>query len=319
MQSFPVLPSAAVDRATDQLIAVGAVVNAAARREAEDLVRRLTPELWPLEWQLPFWLGRDFALAEAVWQQLVTINLLGAGYVRLTDDLADELLAPARQAVKAALGQRLLAASSELLLALFQRESPFWGRYATYLDQWRRAGASQETGRDWPSERLLDDWRWLAWRGAPAKITATGACLLAGRDGLIGALETCIDHVMVATVLLDHADDWQEDLAAGHFNAYVAWLSGAPQHAANAGRHRQAVLSALMQGDGAGQRAYFGLIDGQLVEAQRIASQVGSGGLGAYIAAFRHSAQVQGAGQLAAARQRLQDALASLLAGVDDS
>ena len=69
VQSYPVLPSSAVDRATDQLIAVAAVVDAAALREAEDLALRLTPDLWPLEWHLPFWLGCDFGLTEAAWQQ----------------------------------------------------------------------------------------------------------------------------------------------------------------------------------------------------------------------------------------------------------
>ena len=120
---------------------------------------------------------------------------------------------------------------------------------------------------------------------------------------------------MAATVLLDHADDWQEDLAAGQFNAYVAWLSGLPQHAENVDRNRRQVLSALMQGDGDDHHSYFDLIDQHLQRAQQFAGQVGSAGLCVYIEAFRRTAREQGAGQLAAARKTYQDALASLVAG----
>ena len=78
---------------------------------------------------------------------------------------------------------------------------------------------------------------------------------------------------MAATVLLDHADDWQEDLAAGQFNAHVAWLSGLPQHAENVDRNRRQVLSALMQGDGDDHHSYFDLIDQHLQRAQQFAGQ----------------------------------------------
>ena len=314
MQSYPVLPSSAVDRATDQLIAVAAAVDAAALREAEDLALRLTPDLWPMEWHLPFWLGCDFGLTEAAWQQLVLVNLLGAGYVRLTDDLADEMLDQPRQTVKAALGQCLLEASTTVLQALFAPSSAFWRSYQTYLDQWRQAGEGEGGWRDEVGERVVEDWQLLAWRGAPAKITATGACWLARRAELIGPLETCIDHSMAAAVLLDHADDWRDDLAAGRFNAYVAWLSGLPQRSENIARNRQQVLSDLMQDDGAGHRAYFGLIDQHLLQAQAAAALVGSAGLSAYLAAIRQDAHTLADGQLASARKTFQDALASLLA-----
>lgn len=317
MQPYPVLSSPAIESTTQRLIDVAAGLGDAAVREAEQLAARLVPDQWPLEWYLPFWLGRDFGLQEAVWQQLVVINLLGMAHVRLADDLADETLDRPRRTIKTALGSRLLETSVELLRTLFDRESDFWGRYTTYLDQWRQAGEGEEMWRDGPRDRLASDWEWLAWRGAPAKITATGACLLARRAAVIAPLETCIDHTMAATVLLDHADDWPEDLLAGRFNAYVALLSDTPQDARNADRNRQQVLSALMQGDGDDQHSYYRLIDGHLVQAQQAAGQVGSAGLCAYMDAFRQIAQEQGAGQLAAARKTLQDALASLLAGWD--
>lgn len=318
MQSYPVLSSPVVEITTQRLIDLAAGLGDAAAREAEQLATRLVPDQWPLEWTLPFWLGRDFGLDGAVWQQLVAVNLMGMAHVRLADDLADERLDGPQRAVKAALGRRLLETSSEILLALFERASPFWDRYTTYFDQWRQAGKSEDAWRDGPREQAVDDWRFLAWRGAPAKITATGACLLTGRAAVITPLETCVDHIMAATVLLDHADDWQEDLPAGRFNAYVAWLSDLPQQGSTAERNRREVLSALMQGDGDGHQSYFGLIDGHLAQARQVAAQVGSAGLCAYIEAFRQTAQDQGAGQLAAARKTFQDALASLLAGFDD-
>lgn len=289
----------------------------AAVREAEQLAAHLIPDQWPLEWHLPFWLGADFGLAEPVWRQLVAVNLLGMAHVRLADDLADETLDGPRRAVKTALGRRLLATSGDLLQGLFEPASPFWSRHAMYLDQWRRAGEEEDAWRDAPRDRLLEDWQWLAWRGAPAKITAIGACLLAGRDAVIAALETCIDHTMAATVLLDHADDWPADLPAGRFNAYAFWLSDLPQHARFAERNRRQVLAALMHGDGAGHRSYYRLVDEHMVAAQQVAGPVGSAGLSAYLASFRQDAQVQGASQLESARKTLRDALADLLAGFD--
>ena len=315
VQSYPVLPILTVERTKQRLIDVAADLGGAALGEANQLAVRLVPDLWPLEWHLPVWLGVGFGLDETVWQQLVHINLLGMAYVRLADDLADAALDEPQRAVKNLLGRRLLETSTELLRSLFLAESPFWRHYEAYLDQWRQAGESENLWRDGPRERLVTDWRWLAWRGAPGKITATAACLLAGRAAAIAPLELCVDHIMAATVLLDHADDWQEDLAGGQFNAYVTWLSGLPQHAENVDRNRRQVLSALMQGDGDDHHSYFDLIDQHLQRAQQFAGQVGSAGLCAYIEAFRRTAREQSAGQLAAARKTYQDALASLLAG----
>ncbi len=137
---------------------------------------------------------------------------------------------------------------------------------------------------------------------------------------MIVPLETCIDHTMAATVLLDHADDWPEDLPAGRFNAYVAWLSATPQDASNADRNRQQVLSALMLGDGVGHQSYFHLIDQHLVEAQRVAGQVGSGGLCAYIGVVSSErARRRAPANWRPPARRCRTALASLLAGVDDS
>lgn len=315
MQPYPLLSPQIVESASQRLIDTAAAYGDAAQREAARLATRLSPDLWPLEWHLPFWLGQDFGLAETVWQQLVTVNLLGMAHVRLEDDVADEALDEERLAAKALLGRRFLHASTDLLQRLFDRDERFWDRYSTYLDQWQWAAQDEESWRVGRRERIADDWQWLAWRGAPAKITASGACLLAGRAAAIDPLERCIDHAMAATVLLDHADDWPEDLANDRYNAYVAWLSGLPQRPAAAAENRRRVLAALMQGDAASHRAYFQLVDAHLAEAQQAAGFVSSRGLNAYLATLRRNAQNQSAGQAAAARQALQDALTSLLAG----
>ena len=124
------------------------------------------------------------------------------------------------------------------------------------MTQWVRATwvSRQEHSKPWTAwgeEDLLI----LGHRGAPLKICAAAACLLAQRAELIPQLESALDHLLIGAVLLDHALDWADDLAAGRYNAFVAYASGWPQTAEHLDGQPAAVAEELLVGK-AGQ-PYF--------------------------------------------------------------
>ena len=89
----------------------------------------------------------------------------------------------------------------------------------------------------------------LAARGAPLKISAFGVCRLTGLDDAYPVLDGLLEEALEALVLYDHIADWQADLDAGRWNAFVADLSEGPQVASERSRHRRTVLVALMTTD----------------------------------------------------------------------
>ena len=58
-----------------------------------------------------------------------------------------------------------------------------------------------------------------------------------------------VDHMLTAQVLLDHLDDWPADLAAGRFNAFVAFVSDLPQTSQNRDANRRHVLGEFFLGE----------------------------------------------------------------------
>lgn len=293
----------ALGAASPELAAVGEMLLAGHR-----------PEQWPVEWHLPWWLSGDLGLPDDVWRALSVCNLLGLGYVRLQDHLAEQTtadgLTPGRQAV---LASAFYEAALVGLSALFAGMPAFWQHRRAAMAQWLAALLEDPVplegpGDRWPEQDVLR----LAWRGAPLKITAAGACLLAGREDAIPALAAALDHLLAAQVLLDHVDDWRDDVAGGRFNAFVAYaLDGAacPDDADREGTARR-VQALLMTGDPAG---YFSHIQRHLARARALAGEVPCRGLAAFTAALEVDAQ-RGCDRLVtAARSRFAGAVAGVL------
>ena len=190
------------------------------------LLDRISPPNWTLEWSLPGWLGSALGLDASTIADLTLANVFGLAYIKLQDDLLDgEVGEDDRQAallLSSVLHRKWLL----VYTGLFPGDSPFWGYFEQYMTQWVRAtwASRQEHSKPWAAwgeEDLLI----LGHRGAPLKICAAAACLLAQRAELIPQLESALDHLLIGAVLLDHALDWADDLAAGRYNAFVAYAS----------------------------------------------------------------------------------------------
>jgi hypothetical protein len=201
---------------------------------AIQLLGRLPPERWMLEWHLPWWLGLALGLERDLAQEIVLSNLFGLGSIRIQDDLADGEIARRKAGKASVLATTLYDLALEPYRARFPAGSPFWAHLDTCMTDWREAQRAE--GR-------------LAARGAPLKISAFGVCLLAGRDDVYPALDRLLDDALEALVLYDHIADWQADLDAGRWNAFVADVSDGPQVPEERTRHRRAILVEMMTTD----------------------------------------------------------------------
>ena len=219
---------------------------------ARRLLERLPPRRWTLEWYLPWWLGRAFELDREVTREIVLSTILGLGSIRLQDDLADGDVGPEDFAAARTLSAALYEAALAPYRARFDPASPFWGQLDVWMQAWERAT------RD-------DDHLLLAERGAPLKVPAFAVCLLADRLDAFPVLERCLDLALEALVLFDHVGDWEADLDAGRWNAFVAALSSGPQAADRRRRHRSRVFAALLTTDAVD--AYFARIEHGLLRA----------------------------------------------------
>lgn len=269
------------------------------------------PQQWPVEWHLPWWLAANLGLPEADWRALTVCSLLGLGYVRMVDRWAENAGAAAASA-----GEALLAgACHELALAqltrLFPAAPDFWQHRHAAMSYWLRSLVEDDPAFSQPFAAWQEqDLARLAWRGAPLKITAVGACLLARRADLIPTLTDALDQLLVAQVLLDHVDDWREDLAGGRFNVFVAYASDLPQDAASAQANSRRVLALLMMGD---PGSYFQLVQRYAARAQSLAAQAGCSSLAQFAASLQSEVEL-GCGRLIdAARSHLQQAVSRVL------
>ena len=234
----------------------------------QQVLGRVSPPNWTLEWSLPGWLGDALRLPAVSTADLTLANVYGLAYVRLRDDLVDGEIPEGDRRTILMLATVLYQKWLLMYTGLFPGGSPFWASFERYMAQW--AGATLHNDRP-PAKNFSEyddlDLHHLGARGAPLKICAAGACLLAGRDELIPQLEAALDHLLIGAVLLDHARDWTEDLAAGRYNAFVAHASPLAQTAEHAEANRRAVLQELMVGKGA--RPYFALLRQQLQTRHR--------------------------------------------------
>jgi hypothetical protein len=288
------------DNVADPLPGLPAVEAATARAAYLAALGRFSPEIyeagrglleridrpnWAVEWSLPYWLGEAFGLRRQVKRALTLANVFGLAYVRLQDDAIDGELAREESATAPMLAAALYHLWLEQYRRLFDATSPFWHYFERDLATWLRAAlrdgreptASSNGTATITHEHALE----LAERGAPLKVGAIAACLLAFREHDVPAAEQAIDHLLGAAVLLDHVHDWSEDVEAGRYNAFVSYALGRhPGDAGSAGA-RRAVLEEIYL-DGAG-RSYLALVQELIEQAQEKARPLGCTGLSHYL------------------------------------
>jgi hypothetical protein len=232
------------------------------------------------------------------------LNVYGLAFVRLRDDLVDGDLDSESWDWTIALGTALHKLWLSGYLKLFAGSSPFWTHFDEYMGQWLRAtlGANDAPARELHSSDLA----YLGQRGAPLKICCVAACLLAGREEDVAPLTSAIGSLLIAAVLMDHAEDWVEDLGGGRYNALVAYASREPQVPENFEQNRLRVLEAIYLGGGA--RPYFELVRTHIQAAIGEAEKVDCPGLRDFLFWFERKALAYGERMAVEARARLRAA-----------
>jgi hypothetical protein len=263
--------------------------------DAMRLLDGLDPQRWRIEWHLPLWLGNALGLDRRVSTEIAITNVLGLASLRIRDDLVDGAVSGGDVASAPALIATLFEASIDAYRARFPPASRFWKQLDLWMTEWKTA--TEDNGQpgpadgsvgpdgpaDGPAASLPDpdpSLGHLSRRGAPLKISAYAVCLLTKRPAVFPAVERCLDHALAAMVLYDHVCDWQDDLASGRWNAFVA-ATGTSQPAEDPQRARAGVLAALMSGDAIEHS--FARIHAELERAVAASDRIGVPALSAHL------------------------------------
>lgn len=247
------------------------------------VLHRLDPARWALEWHLPWWLGAELQLDTTLSRELVLSNILGLASIRLRDDLLDGDVDSGDALAVPQLSAALYEAAIDVYRSLFPPSSELWVELAMRMAEWRAAVADNAAPprADADPDAIA---RHLARRGAPLKVSAFAVCLLAGWTDVYPTLARGLDHALAAMVLYDHLCDWQDDLAAGRWNAFALE------------KNRAEVLAAMMATDAIG--TYVVRIHVEFDMAQKIVADLGLRGLATQLAATaakvdQHAMQLQ--------------------------
>lgn len=316
MSDFPRLPPHEIQRLRECYRRELEALSPALGVQGEELLAAHSPQQWPAEWHLPWWLATSLGLTDGQWRALAVCNLLGLGFVRLQDQLVEGSANSDWPTTGVVLASALHESALARLGGLFASTPEFWEYRRAYMAQWLRSllEGDRQPGRPF-AQWQQEDFARLAWRGAPLKITATGACLLAGQPATVRPLATALDHMLIAQVLLDHAEDWPDDLPGQRFNAFVACASELPQTQANAGINQRRVLGLLMLGDPVG--VYFSQVEVHIDRARAYAAEAGCAALVDFLSAFQIEARAQTELLVEAARHELRYAVRQLLVPAD--
>lgn len=177
---------------------------------------RVGPDRYALEWNLPGWIGNSFRVQPSICARFTVANVIGLAALRLRDDIEDGDVDAQEVPAASLLSDGLLDASLSLYRELFPPTSPLWPRLTGWLSAWQ--AATREAASSEHADRL-------ATRAEPMKISAYGLCLLAERSPLFPTIEACLDLTLEAMVLFDHLCDWQEDIEANRWNAFVTHVN----------------------------------------------------------------------------------------------
>jgi hypothetical protein len=219
------------------------------------LLDRIAPPAWTVEWYLPQWLGDAYSVPPEATHALILANVYGLSYIGLQDSLidveSDKQGEPGRDDKRRTINLCLATALQQLWIEqyrhLFPAASPFWHYCTEFMHQWLVATLESNSQPTTDFQTFIDEsYLQLAWRGAPLKICCAGATLLARREVNLSPLLAAIDSLLAAAVLLDHQQDWQEDLANGRYNAFVHFASPLPQIAQERTENRRRVLQKIV-------------------------------------------------------------------------
>jgi hypothetical protein len=257
---------------------------------------RLTPDRWTIEWHLPSWLGRRFDLQPALVEALTWSNVLGLLAIRLEDDLDDGDVPRNEVDDTGALARLAFEAAVAEYRMWFDDGSPIWPFLERSMAEWR-AGATGTA---------------LSARGAPLKIAGYACCVAAGRLDVWPRLEPSLEGAVTALVLYDQFCDWEADLAAGRWNAFVATVLGGDREPARPDRDRSAVLSAMLTRPVV--REHFDVTVRTASEAASVAADLEVTGLAQFLASWTARTTAQGR-QLAEHYEHAGDQAARLLFG----
>jgi hypothetical protein len=242
-------------------------------RGAARVLDRLPPARWTLEWFLPWWLGDTFAWT-ATSPTTSCSQPVRLAFVRIHDDLVDGELGADPDGDVAADGMRR-GCRAEALAALMYDEAI--ARTGAGSVRCRRCGTLERYVAEWRSTTLTAGRR--ATGPSPATDPMSSACdarraaedrrlrrvRARGTLGRFAEIERALDHALTALVAYDHLCDWEADIAAGRWNAFVAANSTLRQPAENADRLRAAMFVTLLTGDAVA--AWSARIAGELAAA----------------------------------------------------
>jgi hypothetical protein len=259
----------------------------------------------------------SMSLDAAQTETVAFANLCGLGHIVLQDRMVDEGTdaAAATVLLDSALAQWWFVTYAGLLGG----DAWFWQAFEASMAQWRAATAASNSSpaRNFDAY-LRDDWRTLAHRAAPLKTCCAAVCRLARQEAHMPLLDELLDHLHVALVLLDHAHDWEQDSAAGRYNAFVHYAAPAEyateQATVDAQTARRAVYEELWWG---GQAApYFALAQAHVAHAQVYAAHLDCPPLSARLEAATRELTAYQAAMTTTARAWLQAATAAVFGAV---
>lgn len=251
--------------------------------DAEQALARISPAQWLPEWGLPLWLGETFGLPPEAARTLALCNVFGLAYVKLQDDLYDDEIAPSAQKRTLILANLAYQQALARYARLLGGYPSFWATLDTAMARWSQAMlANKET----PARAFIayqaEDFQRLAQRGAPLHIGMVGTCLLAGRADAIPLLRGALDDFLIASVLMDHAHDWVDDLAAGRYNTFLAHACFCAPALDQPEVLRRNLLQTTFWGDGG--QSYFALARTRLDRARATVASLGCAPLDDYLA-----------------------------------
>jgi len=109
----------------------------------------------------------------------------------------------------------------------FPSDSPFWEHFSR-LGASHLAALSAELEHQDPAAPVsFTDLRDMAeGKVSPIVSTLAALCEASDRPELLAPIETSLNHIAVASQLLDDIGDWRQDIEAHHFTYFLAQLAG---------------------------------------------------------------------------------------------